>query len=597
MLVPTSVSSPFPRLKFAFNDQLLLSIFDEVVPHWGIFWCHSRRVWIEVTGMPVCLWCPENFERIAKLWGWHVRHDDRLEESKSFTTARVFIDCFQWEEVREWISIKVDDRTFKVYAKEVGAEVYNVQSHPDMAESSSVSVDETTMDSVAADSMEMQRPTLKGSKDLNLHNVSDPVIDAIINEKSDNDESNDFETRWDVLGFDPMIVEAQLTKNTDFGPPSNLDTMNRPFVTEPNKPCAHGLTSNDSCPYPPGYGPCTSECHVHHTLGRVSNSESVVRETPVCEGNLVTEELVSDHASDALKPTESISESSDTRYCINRERVGSLGDLYNYCEADGGGDDTLDDENESNDLNEGHAVTKKPSDVDAEAVNDTWVPGSCGEVASDTGGIDAILEADSVVARGAIGGMDGCVRDEGCSDETASDEIRYLINDDVFNASLFQDENDGVKENSEFESEGAVGEEWDSVEKEDSSVEILAAKEIWCRAGLYIGSSEEEEIHSKLVRQKKVEGKKRPDLRPKEQRQGKKLPCIQGKSFVTRKLMSETKKDTLDKSFVHRLWGSSNGIRWDYVEAVNTDGGILCVWSDGFFECEKVLKEVVKNSV
>ncbi|MED6160567.1 hypothetical protein PIB30_052622 [Stylosanthes scabra] len=96
-------------------------------------------------------------------------------------------------------------------------------------------------------------------------------------------------------------------------------------------------------------------------------------------------------------------------------------------------------------------------------------------------------------------------------------------------------------ENSEFESEGAVGEEWDSIEDDDSFAEIIAAKEIWCRAGLFIGSSEEEEIHSKLVRQKKVEGKRRPDFKPKEQRQGKKPPCIHGRSFATRKLMSGTK--------------------------------------------------------
>ncbi|MED6109904.1 hypothetical protein PIB30_037901 [Stylosanthes scabra] len=46
---------------------------------------------------------------------------------------------------------------------------------------------------------------------------------------------------------------------------------------------------------------------------------------------------------------------------------------------------------------------------------------------------------------------------------------------------------------------------------------------------------EEEEVKAKLNGQK-IEGKKRADLRPKVQRQGKKTPCIQGRTLATRKL-------------------------------------------------------------
>ncbi|MED6124773.1 hypothetical protein PIB30_062099 [Stylosanthes scabra] len=79
----------------ALQDELLLSIFDEVRHHWEIFWSLSRRVWIEITGLPIGLWCEENFNNIVKLWGKIVRIDDKTEESKSYSTARMMLDCFQ----------------------------------------------------------------------------------------------------------------------------------------------------------------------------------------------------------------------------------------------------------------------------------------------------------------------------------------------------------------------------------------------------------------------------------------------------------------------------------------------------------------------
>ncbi|MED6226729.1 hypothetical protein PIB30_106589, partial [Stylosanthes scabra] len=72
-------------------------------------------------------------------------------------------------------------------------------------------------------------------------------------------------------------------------------------------------------------------------------------------------------------------------------------------------------------------------------------------------------------------------------------------------------------------------------EDEHSLVEATAAKEIWGRGDQFFDSSDEEEVRAKLSRQK-IEGKKRIDLRPKVQRQGKKTPCIQGRTLALRKL-------------------------------------------------------------
>ncbi|MED6193522.1 hypothetical protein PIB30_020324 [Stylosanthes scabra] len=53
----------------AMECQLFHSLFDEIRSHWNVFWSLSRSVWIEVMRMPIPLWCRENFEKIAKLWG------------------------------------------------------------------------------------------------------------------------------------------------------------------------------------------------------------------------------------------------------------------------------------------------------------------------------------------------------------------------------------------------------------------------------------------------------------------------------------------------------------------------------------------------
>ncbi|MED6150016.1 hypothetical protein PIB30_068094 [Stylosanthes scabra] len=118
----------------AMGNELLNSVFDEVRPHWEFCGSLSRRVWIEIMGLPVGLWCTENLSRITKLWGKIIKQDDRTEETKSFSTARVLLDSFQWETIHEWVTLKIDGWVFDVFVKEFGSQVYSVQSHSDLVE-------------------------------------------------------------------------------------------------------------------------------------------------------------------------------------------------------------------------------------------------------------------------------------------------------------------------------------------------------------------------------------------------------------------------------------------------------------------------------
>ncbi|MED6206494.1 hypothetical protein PIB30_027292 [Stylosanthes scabra] len=229
-------------------------------------------------GLPVCLWCEENIERVAKLWGKVVEHDDRSTESKSYTTARVLIDCYQWEMVHKWVSIKVDDRTFDVFVKETGAEAYSVQAHPDLVKDYSASMDESKSVSRVVETPvgAERRQTISGLQNSNQLNDDDPQLIAIIDANYLNDvppinvisdgmgveeagredvhrvNQTDFRCLGEIeCGLrvdDPMFDEArpnvlvgsQLLNNVG---PKNVDW----------RPSHSG--SSGFCPFPPGFGP------------------------------------------------------------------------------------------------------------------------------------------------------------------------------------------------------------------------------------------------------------------------------------------------------------------------------------------------------
>ena len=50
--------------------------------------------------------------------------------------------------------------------------------------------------------------------------------------------------------------------------------------------------------------------------------------------------------------------------------------------------------------------------------------------------------------------------------------------------------------------------------------------------------------------------------------------------------LQETKKEMLDRTMCQALWGNSE-VKWAANPAVNSAGGILCIWSESSFELEK----------
>ena len=55
--------------------------------------------------------------------------------------------------------------------------------------------------------------------------------------------------------------------------------------------------------------------------------------------------------------------------------------------------------------------------------------------------------------------------------------------------------------------------------------------------------------------------------------------------------LQETKKEMADKAMCQALWGHAE-VSWELLPAINTAGGILCLWSDKSF---KLQREITGN--
>ncbi|MED6122088.1 hypothetical protein PIB30_036521 [Stylosanthes scabra] len=244
--------------------------------------------------MPVCMWCNENFEEVAKLWGKSIKWDDR------------------------------DDREFEVFVKEFGPELYSVESHPDRLEGYSYSGDGTS------EGVEVVlTPTESGQSPYNekvgaelIHLRNNEVV-----EKEDIEESETTIFKEYNLGFDPMVLEAQLGNN------DKAKSLKRHMASlglgmyGPNKCNVFGLDSATSCPYPPGFGPCALGGHIHRSEDKVTDSPNFVRETPlvVSEGDdgrqILDKALVVYGGNRGSSTNGSDSTSSETLYRINWDKV------------------------------------------------------------------------------------------------------------------------------------------------------------------------------------------------------------------------------------------------------------------------------------
>ncbi|MED6108830.1 hypothetical protein PIB30_027922 [Stylosanthes scabra] len=465
----------------AFNSELLQSTFDEIVPHWNIFGSLSRRVWIEIMGMPTCLWCKENFK---------IQYDDRTELSKSYSVARVLLDCYQREQISEWVKLSIDDRSFTVFGKEVGPEAYSMSAHPNLEDSRTQflsSGDDATSSAVSETSLDHERTgegmvgTARG-----LGKERDPQLDAIIDGSSRSVLHTNPGWGYEELEKRGYCVELRSRVHQ-----TGIGSMTGVFV---------GFDLLDPM-YINAHKGAQGEAEGFHLIEPNWERES---------NTVVANFIHSNGEEESLSfNTEGEREDSDeTLYLINKEKCLGTLDEQVVCEGSG----------ECNPEN-----GDRPSDVR------TTVPTNGVNDGTDRGRAASVVGPHSLLAETEAVGGDGEWED--AISESGSDDTLYRINDNFVGE--IGDVEEDLKSSEDYSGR-------DSIEEENST-EVYAAKEVWGRGGLAFDSSKEEELRSKLFRQRKLDGKRRTDLRPKEQRQTKKAPCIQERTLATRKLMSGTK--------------------------------------------------------
>ncbi|MED6169464.1 hypothetical protein PIB30_021597 [Stylosanthes scabra] len=226
------------------------------------------------------------------------------------------MDCFQWERIHEWVILKIDGREFEVFVKKFGSEVYSVQSYLDLGTESPISMTEDEVQAVGVESQtEVERASISHvDRNLNKCNVMDPVTEAILMRDweyvqplthgggwgagsliagtcedrrgvYDAEAYLEKENCYNFVGYDPMMLEAQAANNwampnkKAIGPNGSLS-----MYSEAGSTSGHGSWPSSSCPYPPGFGPCTDLIHVHRKDARVPiESVECVKETPIRE--------------------------------------------------------------------------------------------------------------------------------------------------------------------------------------------------------------------------------------------------------------------------------------------------------------------------
>ncbi|MED6225560.1 hypothetical protein PIB30_094803 [Stylosanthes scabra] len=229
--------------------------FKDVRPYWCFKWSLSRRVWLELMGLPIHVWSEDTFNWIVRgLVGKLVMQHDLTEGSASFSVARILIDCYQWEPILEWIVVKSEEVEFEVYVKEYGEEVMSKQTHLDGISKSSGCCSTCRTPEAREEAVEVSTEVEETSMLGVGHNEkvgADSVIENVINAnlcsvqrcmRESGDEANRVEEHTDqveCMGLRKLFVEREVGKI------SNL---------------------SDSCPFSPGCGPCTDTTHVHNEM-------------------------------------------------------------------------------------------------------------------------------------------------------------------------------------------------------------------------------------------------------------------------------------------------------------------------------------------
>jgi len=76
--------------------------------------CQTRRLWLEIIGLPIQLWSEQNIKKIAENWGDVVLMEEESLKLKSFASAKVIIDTLSVFPIEDEAIVQVQNKGFRV---------------------------------------------------------------------------------------------------------------------------------------------------------------------------------------------------------------------------------------------------------------------------------------------------------------------------------------------------------------------------------------------------------------------------------------------------------------------------------------------------
>ena len=282
------------RMIEALDDQVELQQWFIEIRKWSMeIYCETRRVWLDVIGVPPQGWVWENFKQIAELWGRMICLGKSSTNTESFETMRVLVATKIMHRIEAVVLLQVGYGGYRVSIKEVG----NISPMPSKINQYA--------DGIQADD-QLSNTEVPGFEDVD-DNISIPEegrLETIQNQNQkisngteDEEAESNNESRLHTL-------EKTRTKTVSFSQNANSEEVIKLQQSTREKEKAKGqdeALDTDSSP-PPGFEfikgrDCKNSC--------MRQAKGAVRSAAVNAGNLksVTQQAISEETSNSSNST------------------------------------------------------------------------------------------------------------------------------------------------------------------------------------------------------------------------------------------------------------------------------------------------------
>lgn len=90
----------------------------------------TRRVRVELRGIPLHGWARINIERLCCRWGEVIHVDEGIMNPDKFCTPQSTIDTASFQWIQEWVILEIDGRRFDILIQEMEPRSDQSQSRP-----------------------------------------------------------------------------------------------------------------------------------------------------------------------------------------------------------------------------------------------------------------------------------------------------------------------------------------------------------------------------------------------------------------------------------------------------------------------------------